>query len=291
MSDFSRPAPKNVPVVALTQSPSQWQKLAHESDGSKVRSLSFALLLHGALIGLLWVGFATADIAPIEKAGKPMEFAFIGVEAARKIDAPKPARAAPTPPKTAKPQQQVAPQDTVTDHREYVAPEQTPDPFALQAQVEEDKKREAQNARSELEQLLQEQAKAAAKTAELQEKLKAQQKQADAAALQQAIRDEGLTGDVNDNSLLAQYQSAIQSTIESRAHLSQSLRPGVVCWVRVTQITGGEVLSAVPMEKCNASEQERRELIEGVMLTGTLPYSGFEAVFDRLVDVPFAGPK
>ena len=57
--------------------------------------------------------------------------------------------------------------------------------------------------------------------------------------------------------------------------------------MRITQLPGGEVMSVVPLPKCNASAQERAELIEGVMRASPLPYSGFESVFDRLVDVPF----
>ena len=50
-------------------------------------------------------------------------------------------------------------------------------------------------------------------------------------------------------------------------------------------------MSVVPLPKCNANEQERAELIEGVMRAAPLPYSGFESVFDRLVDVPFEYAK
>ena len=108
-----------------------------------------------------------------------------------------------------------------------------------------------------------------------------------ATAQQIAAESLPLKGNSEDNSLLAQYQSAIQATIEARSQLSRSLRQGVICWVRITQLPGGEVMSAAPLPKCNASEQERAELIEGVMRASPLPYSGFETVFDRLVDVPF----
>ena len=283
-------------MSAQPAAPSKWQPLAVESDASKAASLSFAVLLHLALVALMFVGFATASIPPTERAGKPIEFMLMDVPKAPTVAIkPTPAQRIPVP-KPPKPQ--AAPLDDVTDHtKPIVPPPKIPDPLVIE-EVQEppppDKRREQEQARQEaLDKIIQEKEDAAKERLKKQQELDALQEEINKKAIAQAIAEEaaGLTGDSDDNSLLAQYQSAIQATIEARSQLSRSLRKGVVCWVRVTQLPGGEVMSVVPLPKCNASEQERAELIEGVMRASPLPYSGFETVFDRLVDVPFEYAK
>ena len=271
----------------------KWQPLAVESDASKAASLSFAVLLHLALVALMFVGFATASIPPTERAGQPIEFMLMDIPKAPTVaKKPTPAQSIPVP-KPPKPQ--AAPLDDVTDHKQpVVPPPKMPDPLAIEVQEPPDKRREIEQARQEkLDEIIQQKEEATKERLKKQQELAALQQERDEEAIAQAIAEEaaGLTGDIDDNSLLAQYQSAIQATIEARSQLSRSLRQGVVCWVRITQLPGGEVMSVVPLAKCNANEQERAELIEGVMRAAPLPYSGFESVFDRLVDVPFEYAK
>jgi colicin import membrane protein len=271
----------------------KWQPLAVESDASKAASLSFAVVLHLALIALMFVGFATASIPPTERAGQPIEFMLMDVpKAPTAAKKPVPAQRIPVP-KPPKPQ--VAKPDDVTDHNKpIIASPKMPDPLAIEVQEPPDKRREQDQARQEaLDKIIQEKEEAAKERLKKQQELIAMQEEMLRQATAQQIASETLPlkGNSEDNSLLAQYQSAIQSTIEARSQLSRSLRQGVVCWVRVTQLPGGEVMSVVPLPKCNASEQERAELIEGVMRAAPLPYSGFESVFNRLVDVPFEYAK
>ena len=284
--------------MSAQQVKAKWQPLAVESDTSKAASLSFAVLLHVALVALMFVGFATASIPPPERAGKPIEFLLMDLPKAPTV-APKPPKP-PTPaqripvPKPPKPQ--IAQPDDVTDHNKLIIPPpKMPDPLAIEVQEPPpDKQREQDQARQEkLDEIIRQKEEAAKERLIKEQQLAELQRERDKEAIAQAIAEEaaGLTGNSDDNSLLAQYQSAIQATIEARSQLSRSLRQGVVCWVRVTQLPGGEVMSVVPLPKCNASEQERAELIEGVMRASPLPYSGFESVFDRLVDVPFEYAK
>lgn len=273
----------------------QWQPLAVESDASKAASLSFAVVLHLALVGLMFVGFATASIPPTERAGQPIEFMLMDVpKAPTAAKNPVPAQRIPVP-KPPKPQ--AAPLDDVTDHKPVVAPPKIPDPLVIEDVQEPppDNRREQEQARQEkLDEVIRQKEEAIKERLKKEQELALAQQKRDELDMAQAIIDEdlkGLTGNSEDNSLLAQYQSAIQGTIEARSQLSRSLRQGVVCWVRVTQLPGGEVMSVVPLPKCNASEQERAELIEGVMRAAPLPYSGFESVFNRLVDVPFEYAK
>ncbi len=287
--------------MSAQQEKGKWQPLAVESDASKAASLSFAVLLHVALVALMFVGFATASIPPPERAGKPIEFLLMDLPKAPTV-APKKPPKPPTPaqripvPKPPKPQ--IAPLDDVTDHNKpIIVPPKMPDPLSIKVQEpppDKQREREQDQARQEaIVKLIQEKEEAAKERLKKQQELDAIQEEINRKAIAQAIADEVETqkGNSDDNSLLAQYQSAIQATIEARSQLSRSLRQGVVCWVRVTQLPGGEVMSVVPLPKCNASAQERAELIEGVMRASPLPYSGFESVFDRLVDVPFEYAK
>ena len=287
--------------MSAQQVKAKWQPLAVESDASKAASLSFAVLLHVALVALMFVGFATASIPPTERAGKPIEFLLMDLPKAPTV-APKKPPKPPTPaqripvPKPPKPQ--IAPLDDVTDHNKpIIVPPKMPDPLSIKVQEpppDKQREREQDQARQEaIDKLIQEKEEAAKERLKKQQELDAIQEEINRKAIAQAIADEVETqkGNSDDNSLLAQYQSAIQATIEARSQLSRSLRQGVVCWVRVTQLPGGEVMSVVPLPKCNASAQERAELIEGVMRASPLPYSGFESVFDRLVDVPFEYAK
>ena len=284
--------------MSAQQEKGKWQPLVVESDASKAASLSLAVLLHVALVALMFVGFATASIPPTERAGKPIEFLLMDVPKAPVV-AVKPTPK-PTPPQRIPlpkpPKPQVAQPDDVTDHNKpIIPPPKMPDPLSIEVQEPPpDKQREQDQARQEkLDEIIRQKEEAAKERLIKEQQLAELQRERDKEAIAEAIAEEaaGLTGNSDDNSLLAQYQSAIQATIEARSQLSRSLRQGVVCWVRVTQRPGGEVMSVVPLPKCNASEQERAELIEGVMRASPLPYSGFESVFDRLVDVPFEYAK
>ena len=284
--------------MSAQQEKGKWQPLVVESDASKATSLSLAVLLHVALVALMFVGFATASIPPTERAGKPIEFLLMDVPKAPVV-AVKPTPK-PTPPQRIPlpkpPKPQVAQPDDVTDHNKpIIPPPKMPDPLSIEVQEPPpDKQREQDQARQEkLDEIIRQKEEAAKERLIKEQQLAELQRERDKEAIAEAIAEEaaGLTGNSDDNSLLAQYQSAIQATIEARSQLSRSLRQGVVCWVRVTQLPGGEVMSVVPLPKCNASEQERAELIEGVMRASPLPYSGFESVFDRLVDVPFEYAK
>jgi colicin import membrane protein len=53
------------------------------------------------------------------------------------------------------------------------------------------------------------------------------------------------------------------------------------------QIPGGEVISAAIAGQCNADEATRRSLVAAVERAGTLPYRGFEDVFQREIDFIF----
>lgn len=267
-----------------------WQRLEGESEGGKVASFSLAVALHAGLFALMYFGFAMASIKDPERVGKPIEFMLIGVEQSSKPTAqPSPK---PTPqrlPRPTPPKPEVTPPDTVTDHKPVVETPKPPDPFAIE-QAEptpEPVNEDVARRQSELDELIKQREEARKEADRKKRELEALQEQRALAAAIAAEEDQGLTGEVEDNSLLAQYRRAIEQTIEQRSHLSRDLRPGFLCWMRVTQLPTGEVMDVTPLAKCNATPQERAELIDGIMRASPLPYSGFEPVFDRLIDIPF----
>lgn len=83
------------------------------------------------------------------------------------------------------------------------------------------------------------------------------------------------------------YYSEIQSRITSNWYRPLSTQPGMRCRLRITQQPGGKVTSTAIVGNCNADEVTRRSMIEAVERAGSLPYNGFEDVFEREIDFVF----
>jgi len=84
-----------------------------------------------------------------------------------------------------------------------------------------------------------------------------------------------------------EYYSAIQSQVTSNWFRPPTARPGLRCRLKIVQIPGGQVISAAISGKCNADEATRRSLTAAVERAGSLPYRGFEDVFQREIDFIF----
>ena len=89
-------------------------------------------------------------------------------------------------------------------------------------------------------------------------------------------------------SLKDRYYLTIQQQVTQNWLRPSTARPGLRCTLRVVQIPGGEVISASIAGSCNASEVTRRSLVAAVERAGSLPYRGFEDVFDREIDFVFS---
>jgi colicin import membrane protein len=87
--------------------------------------------------------------------------------------------------------------------------------------------------------------------------------------------------------LAQQYAIAIQAQVTRNWLRPPTARPGLRCTLRIVQIPGGEVISANIAGSCNGDEATRRSLVAAVERTGTLPYRGFEGVFQREIDFNF----
>jgi colicin import membrane protein len=83
------------------------------------------------------------------------------------------------------------------------------------------------------------------------------------------------------------YYAAIQSQVTNNWLRPPTARSGLRCRLKIVQIPGGQVISSAIAGKCNADEATRRSLVAAVERTGSLPYRGFEDVFEREIDFIF----
>lgn len=91
-----------------------------------------------------------------------------------------------------------------------------------------------------------------------------------------------------DDALLGRYVLAIQQQVDRNWLRPDNLRPGLRCYIGVTQMVGGQV-TGVDFSRCQTDELTRRS-IEASLMREPLPYRGYEAVFTRKLVVPFCYP-
>jgi colicin import membrane protein len=84
-----------------------------------------------------------------------------------------------------------------------------------------------------------------------------------------------------------EYQAAIQQFVTQNWLRPPTAKPGLRCTLRIVQIPGGEVISAAIAGTCNGDEATRRSIVAAVERGGSLPYRGFEKVFEREIDFIF----
>jgi len=146
------------------------------------------------------------------------------------------------------------------------------------------KKREAAEKKLKLEQEKQKQlADANAKPAA---KPPAAAQRAPAADVPEADKAQtGMNG--TDASLLGEYSAAIQNAVTLNWLRPDSAQGGLSCVVHITQIPGGEVLSANVSGACNADAITRNSIEQAVKRAAPLPYKGYEKVFQRDLNLVF----
>lgn len=160
----------------------------------------------------------------------------------------------------------------------------------------QDKKAREQMRQDEMEQLRNQREKAAKDSAREAERLKQfdarRQAEADAqrqlqaeADMQRQMADEFRTGQMA--TLGQEYELAIQAQVTNNWLRPPTARSGLRCKLKIVQIPGGEVIAASISGACNADEATRRSLTAAVERAGSLPYRGFEDVFDREIEFTF----
>jgi len=169
----------------------------------------------------------------------------------------------------------------------------------LRAKQEQDRKDRLKNQQNELDQLRKQREEAARQVRIEEERLKQldARRQAEADAQRQAIAE----ADMHQQMAREQaefkagqiatkgdsYYAAIQTQVTNNWLRPPTARSGLKCRLKIVQIPGGEVISAAIVGTCNADEATRRSLLAAVERTGTLPYRGFEEVFEREIDFIF----
>ncbi|OOG63985.1 protein TolA [Rhodanobacter sp. B04] len=95
------------------------------------------------------------------------------------------------------------------------------------------------------------------------------------------------TGNNSPNSSLAdEYAAAIQNAVTPN-WLRPDNMPSVACQVHIVQSPGGDVMSATVDSSCPYDDAGRRSVENAVLRTKTLPYKGFESVFQRNLTFTF----
>jgi len=161
----------------------------------------------------------------------------------------------------------------------------------------QDKKDREKKRKDELEQLRNQREKAARDAKIEEERLKQidARRQAEADAQRQAIAEADLQRQMaaearaGEIATLAQrYALEIQAQVTNNWLRPPTARAGLRCTLRIVQIPGGEVISATIAGSCNGDEATRRSLVAAVERAGSLPYRGFEEVFQREIDFNFS---
>ena len=124
--------------------------------------------------------------------------------------------------------------------------------------------------------------------AKRQDEANEQRRRLDEAAMQKQLEAEqrefraGQLATLGDS-----YHSAIQSFVTQNWLRPPTAQPGLRCKLKIVQIPGGEVISAAIAGACNGDEATRRSIVAAVERGGSLPYRGFEEVFQREIDFIF----
>jgi len=169
----------------------------------------------------------------------------------------------------------------------------------LRKKQEQDRKEQAKRRQEELDQIRKKREDAARQRKIEEERLKQidARKREEAEAQRQAIAEANMRQQMAEEQAefragqLAskgdEYYAAIQSQVTNNWLRPPTARPGLRCRLKIVQIPGGEVISAAIAGSCNADEATRRSLVAAVERAGTLPYRGFEEVFEREIDFIF----
>lgn len=93
-----------------------------------------------------------------------------------------------------------------------------------------------------------------------------------------------------EHSLVGRYASAIQAAVTANWLAPDGL-PNAACKVHIVQLPGGNVVSAGADASCPFDVKGRRSAVDAVLRTQTLPYKGFERVFQPNIDLIFFPPQ
>ena len=90
-----------------------------------------------------------------------------------------------------------------------------------------------------------------------------------------------------DAGLAARYAAAIQAAVLAQWTRPENVPLGQKCVIQITQLPGGDVMSAKVAPSCPFDEAGRRSVEAAVLKAKPLPYQGFESVFARNLTLNF----
>ncbi len=90
-----------------------------------------------------------------------------------------------------------------------------------------------------------------------------------------------------DAALRAAYIDALTKAIRMNWTQPENVSSSAVCKIVIRQIAGGEVIDAQVDPSCPYDEQGRRSVEAAVLKAQPLPYRGFESVFNRTLTINF----
>ena len=256
---------------------------------------------------------------PLELQGPVIQATLIGptgspppkaVKARPVRDAVPPPPSVPPPPPPPVPQPKIAPLPPPPEHPDLKDQERVVEQGVQQAEekrVQEEKQRQRQaeldaqaaqkKKREELkkvDEMLAQMDAASAQTRKMESRAKqARQQLADLKHAQDngqpdlpnaAQRQTG--NNAQNTNLSDAYAAAIQNAVTPN-WLRPDNMPNVPCKVHIVQLPGGDVMSATVDPSCPYDEVGRRSVENAILRTKTLPYQGFESVFQRNLTITF----
>lgn len=90
-----------------------------------------------------------------------------------------------------------------------------------------------------------------------------------------------------DAGLTAKYAAALQQAIRQQWTRPDSVQLGQLCRITIHQIPGGQVISVDISPSCPYDSLGRHSVEAAVLKASPLPYAGYEAVFNRILDLNF----
>lgn len=287
-----------------------------ESLADKLRALGLALALHLLFVLALLAGLWWAQRAPpVRMPGPVIDAVLVGPAAAPKsrhkhppappvratpktVAAKSEAKPAPKP-EPSKPAQPSAPELTRQDLVEREQVVAVAQQKAAEAKREQEERKRQQQVlleqqRKKLEEIRRQREVAEKKLrleqerlAQLQDRSRSEPAEPAPPALEHEAAQAQTGAGGADDSLAARYSAALQAVVTQNWNRPDSAQAGLRCALNITQIPGGEVISAAVGSPCNADAATRRSIEQAVMKAAPLPYQGYEKVFQRSIKFTF----
>lgn len=253
--------------------------------------LVLSVLLHGAVIGLLAIGFVNLGSRPTPKPQLALQAAVVDEAAIeqemKKLEEDERRRERVAREEEAKTEEVRREREAEEKRLEELKQQRAEEEQAEQARTEQRKKEEAEKAQAaqlEAKRKKEQDAKAAA-----DKKRKADEarlKKEREAELKRRMAEEEQRAAAVDAGLLAQYVAQIQARVQRAWIRPPTARAGLNCVVYVTQVPGGEVVG-VRVGECNGDDYVRQSIEAAVYRASPLPKPADPSLFERNLKLEF----